>query len=140
MKKVAVGLRKNNTEGGHKKGMKGNDLALKHGLYSSLSDLDRRTKAAREIERIRGSLVSDKGGDPTTGEALIIERASYKAWRLRQLETLMMQANGDAPERWAKDYLRWSRELRSDLLALGLECRERDITDLARAFAEEDMP
>ena len=129
-------LRKKSTEGGHKKGMKGNSLALKHGLYTDLSELDRRTKPAREIESIRGALISDRGNDPTTGELLLIERASYKAWRLRQLEMLMLQANGDAPERWARDYLRWARELRSDLMALGLSRRERDITSLVAEAAE----
>ena len=117
------------------KGMKGNGIALKHGLYADFSDLDKRTKPAREIESIRGALVSDKGEDPTTGELLLIERASYKAWRLRQLETLMLQANGDVPERWARDYLRWARELRSDLMALGLQRRERDVTDIVAEAA-----
>jgi len=119
-------LRKKSTERGHKRGMKGNDLALKHGLYASLSELDKPTKPARDIEMIRGALISDRGNEPTTGELLLIERASYKAWRLRQLETLMLQSNGDAPERWARDYLRWARELRSDLMALGLGRRARD--------------
>ena len=131
-------LRKKSTEGGHKKGMKGNSLALKHGLYASLSELDKRTKPAREIEVIRGNLVADKGGDPTTGEALIIERASYKAWRLRQLEALMLQANGDAPERWSRDYLRWARELRSDLMALGLSRRPKPVETLAELLKEEE--
>ena len=44
-----------------------------------------------------------------------------KSMRLTLMESELLKSDSDVPEALAKDYLRWSRELREDLKILGLQ-------------------
>ena len=117
----------------HKKhGRFGNENRVVHGGYMDLSreNLDGRTKIARTLREIETTLVTALGGDPSPQEILLIKRASVKAVRCSLVEQHLLAVNADVSQSLRDDYLRWARELRSDLLALGLERRQRNVTDL----------
>ncbi len=96
----------------------------------SRENLDGRTKIARTLREIETTLVTALGGDPSPQEIMLIKRASVKAVRCSLVERHLLAVNADVSQSLRDDYLRWARELRSDLLALGLERRQRNVTDL----------
>jgi len=104
---------------------------LVHGGYQNLSlgKLDGRTKEARAVRHIQAEL-STALGDVSPQQILLIQRASVKAVRCALAEAEILKANGDAAQSLQDDYLRWARELRADLLALGLERRSRNVMEL----------
>ena len=114
-------------------GQKGNQSAKKHGCY--VQKWDRRTREARAIEHVQAEL-STALGDPTPQQILILQRASVKAVRCALFEAEILRTNGDTAQSLKDDYLRWARELRADLLALGLERRAKNVTDPATFYKE----
>ena len=93
-----------------------------------------RTRQARALRQIEAELATSLGGEPSPQQVLIIQRASVKAIRCALAEVAILA--GTASDRLSEDWLRWSRELRADLLALGLERRTRTVTDL-KSYVEE---
>ncbi len=124
---------------GRKSGRKGgqwkNKLAVKHGAY--IKKWDGRTREAKAIHQIQAELVAALG-DVTPQEILIIQRASVKALRCALVEAEILQKNGDASEGLKNEYLSWSRELRRDLVALGLERRTKPVQGL-QAYLQESQ-
>ena len=57
--------------------------------------------------------------------------------RLTLMESELMKSDSDVPDSVAKDYLRWSRELREDLKILGLQRRAKPIQDLDAYLSEK---
>ena len=115
-------------------GQKGNTNALRHGGYSHRFTPD--SPGGRLVQWIESTLTTAIP-DPSPQEALILKRASVKAYRCDAIEREMLRGNGDGvPESLEKNYLRWCRELREDLKLLGMERRARDITTLAEIREE----
>ena len=90
----------------------------------SLDELDSRTAAARKAQQMVSSLVSDLGGDPTTAERQIAQRAA--------LLSAMLE---DAEARWVtgetidlSEYGFLANTQRRLLVTLGLDRRAKDIT------------
>ncbi len=110
--------------------LRGNDNAVRHGGYRQLRQLDGRSREAKIIREIQAALVDALGGDPSPQQILIIQRACVKALRCAAMEHEILSRDGDVPDSLQHDYLRWSRELRSDLLALGLDRRSAEVADL----------
>ena len=110
--------------------LRGNDNAVRHGGYRQLRQLDGRSREAKIIREIQAALVDALGGDPSPQRILILQRASVKALRCAAMEHAILSRGGDVPDSLQNDYLRWSRELRSDLLALGLDRRSAEVGDL----------
>ena len=108
----------------------GNTNAVRHGAYRKLNLLDQRTREARILAQLEGMLVSALGGDPSPQQILLIKRACVKAFRCSLLEREIIVNGGQVVPRIDEDYLRWSRELRLDLQALGLEKRMKEVIDL----------
>ena len=73
--------------------------------------------------------LSEQIGAPTTAQALLIQSAALKATRLSLLSEQLLDGN---PPSEGSDHhaLAWLNSLRLDLMALGLERRERQILDL----------
>jgi len=122
------------SEMARKTGKKGaqfqNRLAVKHGGY--IQKFDGRTREARAVEQIQAELVSSLGGaeNVSVQKILIIQRCSVKALKCALIESEILKSNGDTGEGLKENYLRWARELRCDLLALGLERQQKNVTDL----------
>ena len=108
----------------------GNTNALKHGAYRQLTCLDARTREARYLAGLEATLVSALGGDPSPQQILLIRRVCVKALRCSLLEQEIIVKNGRFPRTVGEDYLRWSRDLRLDLQALGIEKRMKRVVDL----------
>lgn len=90
--------------------------------------LDNRTRAGRVMKNVIRQL-TDQIGDPTTAQALLIQSAALKATRLSLLSEQLL--NGKPPSEGSDHHaLAWLNSLRLDLVALGLERRERQILDL----------
>ena len=105
--------------------------ARKPGPFSrdkSLVLLDDRTRAGRVMKGVIRQL-TDQIGDPTTAQALLIQSAALKATRLSLLSEQLLTG---APPSEGSDHhaLAWLNSLRLDLMAIGLERRERQILDL----------
>jgi hypothetical protein len=104
--------------------------AQKHGAYRDYSRIDRRTWEAKQLAQVEAALVLALGGEPTPHETLIVQRTAVKALRCSILEREILKPNQKVPPTIYEDYLRWSRELRADLQALGLQRKEKKVVDL----------
>ena len=90
--------------------------------------LDDRTRAGRVMKGVIRQL-TDQLGDPTTAQGLLIQSAALKATRLALLSEQLL--DGTPPSEGSDHHaLAWLNSLRFDLMALGLERRERQILDL----------
>lgn len=118
-------------------GQPGNTNGVKHGGYAELArgKLDGRTTLAQSLDRIKADLTSSLG-EPSVQELAIIELVSVKILRASLLAAELLK-NGDASARVSQDFLRWSREIRSDLVALGLERKTKPVVDLAAYCAQK---
>ena len=107
-----------------------NTNSRKHGAYARL--WDRRTREAKAMEQIQADLISDLGGadNVSVQQLMLIQRCSMKHLKCGLIERAMLESNGETGERLEQHYLRWCRELRSDLLALGLKRQARTVTNL----------
>lgn len=114
----------------NKKGApKGNKHALRHGAYMRRQQ-DGRTWQGKLQRHIEATLATALGGDPTPQQALIIQRLAVKAIRCVCLEREILSESGEVSIETEKRYLRWCRELRSDLGVLGLERRTKNVVNL----------
>lgn len=114
-----------------------NQLARTHGAY--VKKWDGRTREAKAIEQIQAELVSALGGadNVSVQQLLLIQRASVKSLQCVKIESQLLKNNGQTAERLEQHYLRWCRELRSDLLALGLKRQARPVQGLQQYLAGE---
>lgn len=111
---------------------KANLNALQHGGYGSLnrSGLDGRTRVAKALDCVEADLVSALGNDPSPQELMLIKSAATKFIRCLLLRGQILSHENPKAD-WEKQFIRWSRDLREDLKAIGLQRRERQIaTDL----------
>jgi hypothetical protein len=99
----------------------------------SLTDMDNRTRAGRVMKGVIREL-TDQIGDPTAGQRLLIQSAGLKATRLALLSEQLL--DGTPPSEGSDHHaLAWLNSLRLDLMALGLERREKPALDLAAYLA-----
>jgi hypothetical protein len=115
----------------------GNSNAVVHGCYADLSsrNLDGRTKLARALRAVEGDLVSAVGGNPTPQETIIIQRVVYKLARCTMFEAASLNGQGKPAD---EHYLAWANSLRLDLVALGLQRREKQVMSLHAYLATKE--
>ena len=83
--------------------------------------------------------LSDQIGDPTPAQGLLIQSAGLKATRLALLSEQLL--DGTPPSEGSDHHaLAWLNSLRLDLMALGLERRERQILDLNGYLKSTEKP
>ena len=107
---------------------RGNRHALQHGAYRRRYQ-DGRTWQGKLQRHIESVLSAALGGDPTPQQVLLIQRLAVKALRCTCLEAEIL-SKSEVSEETEKRYLRWSRELRNDLVLLGLQRRTKRVGDL----------
>lgn len=101
---------------------------------SSLALLDERTKFGKAVAALRQQLIKDLGGDISTQESMLVERAISKSLQCAALETRLLEGHeGSRPY-----YVSLSNSLRLDLLALGLQRRAKDVTKTLKELLDED--
>ena len=91
----------------------------------SLTNLDRRTVPARIMKTVVADLLAHIGDDVTAPQKLIIQAAGLKAVRLALLSDKLLTDENGLAEGGDHHALAWLNSLRLDLMALGLERRER---------------
>jgi hypothetical protein len=136
-RRTPLRLRRKTTQSGKKGPPKRNLNALKSGAFADLGrrNLDQRTKLAKALRAVEGELVAALGGDPTPQEQILIQRVGYKLARITLFEAATL--TGESPsDHVDKVYLAWSNSLRLDLQALGLERRQKDVTELTAYMRE----
>jgi hypothetical protein len=113
--------------------------AMTHGAYSDISaqNLDGRSKLVKTLRHISSYLTRELGGEPTTQETLIIERASFKAVKCILAEIAML-SNSRKSSGLESQYLAWSNSLRLDLQALGLERRMKTVQSLHEYITQKE--
>jgi len=115
-------------------GQPGNSNALQHGAYSERFTPD--SPAGRLVQWIESTLTAAIP-DPSPQEALILKRASVKAYRCDAIERQLLSNGDGVPESLEKSYLSWCRELREDLKLLGMEKRLKKVDGLQAVIARE---
>ena len=105
-----------------------------HGGYSKLTDGRRRD--VKMMRQVQAALATALGDDLSPQQVLLVQNTSVLAIRVKLMGSEILRLNGDVPERLSQDYLRYSRELRSNLQVLGLERKQRDVGTLETYIAE----
>ena len=100
-----------------------------------LANPDRRTHAGRILKAVTLELMGHLG-DATPPQRLLVQSAALKAVRLSLLTQRLLTDEGDLASGNDHHCLAWLNSLRLDLVALGLERRERQILDL-RAYTKD---
>lgn len=118
--------------------------ALKYGPFSkivkpsSFAHLDGRTSFAKTVASLRKGLVDDLGGTISVQENFLVDRIISKVLQASALELRLLQGQ----EENRPFYISLTNSLRLDLLAVGLERRFHEVTDLqeyiAKKQAEDD--
>lgn len=122
----------------------------RHGGYTILSRvssgrLDGRGRVALSLKARCNAMVRDLGEERwenlPIAKQLLVERAVVKALILARMDIYalthgIINESGHLIPPLGEDYLAFSNSLRSDLVALGLERKEKIVMDLAAALAE----
>ena len=118
-------------------------LIAKTGLYVSVPrkfKLDRRSRFGKAVGQLRTALAADLGGEPSTQQTLLIDRAIFKVIRLSSFEADYLYAETKPEnESMMNYYLAMSNSLRHDLMALGLERKAAQIETLG-AYVAKNYP
>jgi hypothetical protein len=110
----------------------------KHGLWVNFDKrpVDGRTKLAKYMGLLRASLIKDLGGDPSTMQAVLIDRVVHKVTKCFLYERGVLSENNQG----SRDlYLALCNSLRLDLCALGLKRRARKIMNLDEYLREKEQ-
>jgi hypothetical protein len=108
----------------------------------SLTSLDRRTVPARIMKTVARDLLAHIGDGVTAPQKLLVQSAALKAVRLALLTDRLLTDEKGLAEGADHHALAWLNSLRLDLVALGLERREKPVLNLAAflAAAPADAP
>lgn len=86
---------------------------------TTLSTIDRRTRAGRVLRSVEADLLKHIGGSATITQRLLVQSAALKATRLMLLSQKLLD-HGDLSEGSDHHALAWMNSLRLDLVALGV--------------------
>lgn len=116
---------------------KGQTNHLIHGGWMRLEGrrLDGRTRLAKALNQLRRELTADLGAAPSRAQRLIIDRVVFKSARLGFFEQGYLR--GEVSDGANATYIALANSLRLDLMALGLERRERQCLDLKEYLKEK---
>jgi hypothetical protein len=121
-------------------------MALKGGLNSRLRTgffltlnkrrIDYRTRVGRGVLHLKRCLINDLGGEDEvkTAEMILIERIAIKCAIVHFQEQALIR--GEVPD--YREYVSITNSLRSDLLAIGLRGREKDLTVTLNDYLKQD--
>jgi hypothetical protein len=100
-----------------------------------LDDLDHRSAWARRLRDLIAAHTSDLGGRDNISEAerVLIRRAAMLALQTEMMEKHFASNGGEATPQQIETYQRVVNTLRRTLEALGLERRQKDVSDIADA-------
>lgn len=102
--------------------------------FLTLSSLDRRTSSFKRAQSLIDQMTADAGGDPTTAQRLLIERAALAAVMTEHEEARFLSGAAVAPEVHAT----LSNSLRRLLEAVGLQRVPKDAMSLDQYLASTE--
>src|SRR5262245_1696030 len=104
-----------------------NTNAVTHGLHRNFNKLDKRTREARAIRHAE-LVIGHALGNLSPQESVIVHQIAVGMLRLGILEQLMTSDPGN----FDRDelYLKWSRDVRDGLRAIGLSERSQPVESL----------
>jgi hypothetical protein len=91
-----------------------------HSRPHMLAKIDRRTKQSRLMQAARDELIAHVGGQPSSVQRTLIERAARLQLYLEVMDRETLEA-GTMTERNSKQYLAWCNSLRLCLRELGVK-------------------
>jgi hypothetical protein len=91
---------------------------------SAIARIDQRSRTARFMRRVRADLTAHVGGQPSTTQRLLIERATMLSLRIALFDVRVAE-DGDFSEHDGKQYLAWSNSLERCLGRLGLNAADK---------------
>ena len=102
----------------------GNLNAVTQGAYIQLAKrtIDGRTHLGKQLKILKLELITDLGGNPTMAQDILIDRIKFKVCNLHFIEQAMARGEINVSDR----YITLSNSLRQDLLALGLDRKQKD--------------
>ena len=102
----------------------GNLNATTQGAYIQLAKrtIDGRTHLGKQLKILKQELITDLGGDVTRAQDILIDRIKFKVASLHFIEQAMARGEINVTDR----YIALSNSLRQDLLALGLDRKQKD--------------
>jgi hypothetical protein len=89
-------------------------------IRSGIKGIDKRTKAARHIARVRAELLAHIGGTASFTQTAIIERAATISVRIAFMEA-QTGADGEMSEKNSREYMCWSNAYCRLMAQLGLQ-------------------
>jgi len=134
-KRVPIRVLKKLTHTGRVGAPIGNNNPIVTGIYADLSsrNLDGRSKLARAMRAVKADLTMAVGNDPSPQKRILIDRVTYKLFRITLFEAATLAGDQGADEH----YLAWANSLRLDLLALGLDHVKPKSLDVASYLREK---
>ena len=102
---------------------------------ATLAKLDGRTQEGRLIRDTRSALVAHVGGQPSTTQAMLIERAVQLTLRIAAMDRKFAES-GQQTEHDSRTYLAWSACLSRALRDLGLKGPAQRAPSLAEIMKE----
>ena len=102
--------------------------------FLTLSSLDKRTSSFKRAQSLISQMTADAGGDPTTAQRLLIERAALAAVMTEHEEARFLSGAAVAPEVHAT----LSNSLRRLLEAVGLQRVPKDAMSLDQYLASTE--
>jgi hypothetical protein len=125
-----------------KGGQPGNVNSVTHGLYldATIRRQDGRKTIPKALKQAQAELARAIGGAPSPQELVLINRTVFCLYRVVVLEGLLGN-----DRTFSRDdlYLRYTRELRENLRAIGLQERQTQVINLREYLATsaaEDSP
>src|SRR5215471_7588575 len=105
-KRVPIRVMKKTTDTGRVGAPTGNSNAMVAGIYADLSsrNLDGRSKLARAMRAVKADLMMAVGSDPSPQKRILIDRVTYKLFRITLFEAATLAGEKNADEH----YLAWA--------------------------------
>ena len=110
-----------------------------HSRPHRLLKLDGRTKEARLMAAARAELVQHVGGNPSSVQARLIERAARLTLYIELMDARAL-GSGGMTERDSRQYLAWTNSLRLTLRELGIKAAATRAPTLNEYLASRSAP
>lgn len=106
---------------------------------STLAKLDRRTREAQLMQRVRKELTDHVGGEPSAAQAMIIEQAAQLRLRIALMDRKLAE-QGTLTDHDARTYIAWSNALIRTVARLGTKGVAKAAPSLADYLASNAEP
>lgn len=117
-------------------GKKKRTLKIKHGIWADMKGLhvDGRTRLGKWMDHLRNELSRHVGGEPSVAESILIEQIVIKTLKVHLYHVGLFKNKSFGSRDHA---LAIQNSIRLDLMALGLQRRQKRVLDLDEYLKEK---